>query len=77
MSVKLNENQFIITEKFNSIFSKKNYNTQLYDPDKTLAEIKDCLSDIIGVKFIESNHWDEVQKFIGKYQLFIVSIRAS
>ena len=77
MSVKLNKNQIIITEKFNPIFSKKKDNTVLYDPGKTLAEIKDCLGDIIGVKFIESNHWDEVQKFIGKYQLFIVSIRAS
>lgn len=41
--------------KFSLIFWKKRVNTELCGPDETLAETKDCLSDIIGIKFIEFN----------------------
>ena len=51
MSVKPNENQSVLTEKLIDI-SRKKINTELCDPDKTLANTKDCLSNIAGVKFI-------------------------
>ena len=51
MSVKPNENQSVLTEKLIDI-SRKKINTELCDLDKTLANTKDCLSNIAGVKFI-------------------------
>ena len=48
MFVKTNENQSIITKKFTPIFLEKD-TTDCCDLNETRADIKDCLSDIIGV----------------------------
>ena len=55
--VKINENQSIINKKLNLIF-RKNVTMDCCDPDETLADTKDCLSDttaviskLIGMRF--------------------------
>lgn len=51
----------------------KRINVELCDPDETLADTKDCLSDFIGVKCIRFNSSSWSLEIHQEYQLFSIT----